>query len=953
MAAVAAAASLASESIAPTSPIPLSLFAQLQAAQASEGGTEAAAAILLEKSKELLGLSEAGRGNAAAASSAVAPPSLADQAAALIPLDSETRVQLSCQAEELRGYSQLLLESEGGEAVAAVWSVIEDKYNDAGSGLKNEALNLWTQLHSSVEAKEVTESSQELFDQWKHYATTTEGHKLLEQSGQMMKSQSSVIAKLLTNMSIASVAAAGGAPSTAAADGSDSSQPAVVQKEHMLATTTKVTRALQDDDDVKTLMDRSSALLSSWTAEEMAKTDSEALDGPSSLSASVNSRSSSSSYGRHNNGANLAPEPTLAGDATGAALKVGENYLKNLRQTNQGNVLLAKASVLLQTNKDLLRPEALTAAGASIASDLDARNIFITQVKDIALEFLMSYLPTVVVPPISDTQDGVSYTISNIDLGGFLVDSKHVVVTVEGDAIQIKATHITCEMRNLIWQYQKLTFPRLSGKGTADANASDVEFILKLKLAYPEPKKTKQPPPPVQTAAAADEDLDDVSEPPETPPSESDNSPPASPKYPPPRKQMPAAQPRLAKSRSTGSSSSSSSSSAATASSRIPDYFSSSSRPPSASRLQPHPTGVAASRAPSRTLDLRPPSASSSSSSSSTSATGARTCTIPPPSSLLDDDEIDADFELPPTRHQQPASSQQLPPPQQPSSERSISFAQMATSIRDGLSRASTPAESASSSPTLGPMPAPMSTAGSRVSSTTSTASSASASSSTTSSAGSTFLQTVSTDLGQPKLVMHSCRLRLSTFAIAIHSGWFKGIYNFLLDVFSVSVKQYLENTLNNELVIKSVVLLDTINVLAVDYLPLLQRILVKATTAALEEDGQATAGSRPASAASNRSVNSSPTSSIPSSPAQSASSRTLPTHTPPLPSGRPVLLTSASAASPSTAPASKPASSSAFSSSSSSASSTAAAKSSRTTATTAAPKEGHSAALASFYNLQ
>lgn len=42
---------------------------------------------------------------------------------------------------------------------------------------------------------------------------------------------------------------------------------------------------------------------------------------------------------------------------------------------------------------------------------------------------------------------------------------------------------------------------------------------------------------------------------------------------------------------------------------------------------------------------------------------------------------------------------------------------------------------------------------------------------------------------------------------------------------------------MNTELKAKSAILVDTLNTLAVDYIPLLQRIMVKATTAALAED--------------------------------------------------------------------------------------------------------------------
>lgn len=49
---------------------------------------------------------------------------------------------------------------------------------------------------------------------------------------------------------------------------------------------------------------------------------------------------------------------------------------------------------------------------------------------------------------------------------------------------------------------------------------------------------------------------------------------------------------------------------------------------------------------------------------------------------------------------------------------------------------------------------------------------------------------------------------------------------------------------MNNELVSKSVYLLDTINAFAVDYLPMLQRIMIKATTAAIADhkEGDSTA---------------------------------------------------------------------------------------------------------------
>lgn len=108
-----------------------------------------------------------------------------------------------------------------------------------------------------------------------------------------------------------------------------------------------------------------------------------------------------------------------------------------------------------------------------------------------------------------------------------------------------------------------------------------------------------------------------------------------------------------------------------------------------------------------------------------------------------------------------------------------------ATSAAASSSSASAAAAPVAASSTAPPSPALAATTG------------MSPASSAASSRSAAFLEKVSTDLGQPTLVMHSCHLRLNAFAIAIHSGFLKSIYNFLLDLFSEDVKQYLEDTLN------------------------------------------------------------------------------------------------------------------------------------------------------------
>lgn len=691
-AAASASEPAASAPVACRSPGDVSLFEQLQAAQASSGGTAAAAAILVAKSKELLGLSESP--DPPAAGAAGAPPSLMDQASALVPLDADSRARLAREGEELRGFSEMLLAGDGGsdgtsDGVAGVWSTLASKYSASGTGLQNEALNLWTQLQGSSEASELGAASMDVLEQWKKYAATADGQKLLEQSGEMLKSQSSALAQLLANFSISSITGVAGATADAAAPSvsptnadtspslagslgpsvSGSSEPArrntpspssqqsassgtepLLQREALMKTTTKVTRALADDDDVKELLSKSSALIQSFGAEE-GKAAASASASPAASPASAASASSTSSAAG-------------AGDDVGnAALKGAESYIRGLRESDAGNKLLAKATVLLQSNRDFLRPEALTGLSSSLVNDLDARAQFITRVKDVALDFLLSYLPTVVVPPIAGEKDRVAYEISNIDLGGFKVDSDKVVVTIENGAIAVRATGIHCAMRNLIWSYKRQSFPKVGGKGTADANAADVEFVLKLKLAYPDKKQRKAIVPvarPVSSPAAA------------------------------------AAAPTAGG------------------------------------------AGVAA-----------PPAASESRSASLTELAAAAKDTLIAKTAS--------------------ASSSRRG---SKSSDRRPSDAAAASST----TAAAAAAAASPATPAAAPAPAPAAAAPSL---------------------GESILSTVSTDLGDPKLVMHSCHVRLKAFTIEIHSGFMKSIYNFLLGIFSDSVKQYLEDTVS------------------------------------------------------------------------------------------------------------------------------------------------------------
>ena len=146
--------------------------------------------------------------------------------------------------------------------------------------------------------------------------------------------------------------------------------------------------------------------------------------------------------------------------------------------------------------------------GTTLMNDEKSRVQFINSVKDKALEFLMAYLPTAKVPPVEGEKDGVEYTLSNIDLSGFKVQSKDVEVAInEQDGLSIWAINISCVMSGLEFTYKKNTFPKLSGNGKAEAIASGVKFHIRLDLELPErykklvsPLSSKSPSP---TAAAS------------------------------------------------------------------------------------------------------------------------------------------------------------------------------------------------------------------------------------------------------------------------------------------------------------------------------------------------------------------------------------------------------------------------------------------------------------------
>ena len=55
----------------------------------------------------------------------------------------------------------------------------------------------------------------------------------------------------------------------------------------------------------------------------------------------------------------------------------------------------------------------------SLPTDRAARQRLVDGMKDACLEFLLQYLPSMPIPPIDGEEDGLEYSISNLDLSRF------------------------------------------------------------------------------------------------------------------------------------------------------------------------------------------------------------------------------------------------------------------------------------------------------------------------------------------------------------------------------------------------------------------------------------------------------------------------------------------------------------------------------------------------------
>lgn len=135
--------------------------------------------------------------------------------------------------------------------------------------------------------------------------------------------------------------------------------------------------------------------------------------------------------------------------------------------------------------------------------DGSARQRLINQLTDSALDFLLDYLPSMPIPPITGLKEGVEYTFSDMDMSGFRLHKEDVEVTVremvpgagsnenhqapgtpskEDEVLVLYVRHISSEFKRIKWQYKQRYFPNMFGEGRADATVPDAQIRLGFRI---------------------------------------------------------------------------------------------------------------------------------------------------------------------------------------------------------------------------------------------------------------------------------------------------------------------------------------------------------------------------------------------------------------------------------------------------------------------------------------
>ena len=110
-----------------------------------------------------------------------------------------------------------------------------------------------------------------------------------------------------------------------------------------------------------------------------------------------------------------------------------------------------------------------------------ARQRLLDTTKDAVLEFLLSYLPSVTIPPIEGDDDGLVYNISNLDFTKLRIKKDDVSVEYSPTLpprLTVTAKNMSSQFPAMKWAYKQTYFPYLEGGGKCDASVTGVRVSL-------------------------------------------------------------------------------------------------------------------------------------------------------------------------------------------------------------------------------------------------------------------------------------------------------------------------------------------------------------------------------------------------------------------------------------------------------------------------------------------
>jgi len=146
-----------------------------------------------------------------------------------------------------------------------------------------------------------------------------------------------------------------------------------------------------------------------------------------------------------------------------------------------------QSSKILPMSSGGAGPDLLSAAELAF-TDEKARTKLIDAVKDNVLDFLVSYIPTINISSLEGVYDNTEYSISGLDLSGFKFRKEKVDVQFDDnlvsgkDVLHFEASDITAKFKGIQWKYKRLSFPQLSGNGSADAFVENASISLGFKI---------------------------------------------------------------------------------------------------------------------------------------------------------------------------------------------------------------------------------------------------------------------------------------------------------------------------------------------------------------------------------------------------------------------------------------------------------------------------------------